>query len=88
MTPKQKAKELVEKFIKYADKGAQLKTNEHTGRTGIFIPAYRSEYNAKQCATIAVDEILDVLGNVGVYSFADPKVTAYWEDVKAEIENL
>lgn len=49
---------------------------------------HASPADVKQCATIAVDEILDVLGNVGVYSFADPKVTAYWEDVKAEIERL
>ena len=47
-----------------------------------------SPADVNQCATIAVDEILDVLGNVGVYSFADPKVTAYWEDVKAEIERM
>ena len=80
MTPKEKAKELVEKFIKYADKGAQLKTNEHTGRTGIFIPAYRSEYNAKQCATIAVDEILNLL-------FQHHEID-YWKQVKTEIENL
>ncbi|MEO6304178.1 MAG: hypothetical protein ABIP51_13515, partial [Bacteroidia bacterium] len=46
------------------------------------------EQSAKDCAIIAIDEILDVLGGTGVYSFADIKVTAYWEDVKAEIEGI
>lgn len=44
--------------------------------------------SAKQCALLAVDEILDVLGGWGVYSFADIKVTSFWEDVKLEIKKL
>lgn len=88
MTPKEKAKELVEKFIKYADKGAQLKTNEHTGRTGIFIPAYRSEYNAKQCAIIAVDEILNSFQHQVWNIDISTTNYNYWEQVKTEIENL
>ena len=70
MTPKEKAKELVERFREYS----------HTE----FI-SYRGGYqldtqiqNAKQCALIAVDEIL----NIGCIE------VPYWLQVKAEIEAL
>jgi len=43
---------------------------------------------AKYSAKIAVNEILDVLGGGGVYSFADIKVSEYWEKVKDEIDNV
>ena len=43
---------------------------------------------SKRCALIAVEEIIDVLGGAGVFSFADPSVTQYWEQVKQEIERL
>jgi hypothetical protein len=41
------------------------------------------EHNAKQCALIAVDEILCQINNWGVVS-----VKRYWEQVKQELEKL
>jgi hypothetical protein len=59
MTPKEKAKELVDKYI------------EPTGNhIWLHLP--------KQCALIAVDEIL----NIGCIE------VPYWQQVKAEIEAL
>jgi hypothetical protein len=43
---------------------------------------------AKQCALIAVDEILEVLGEEGVYLYADSKFEIYYKEVKQEIEKL
>jgi hypothetical protein len=60
MTPKQKAKELVEKM----EKDFQY---------------FASREIAKQCALIAVDEIIN--SGKDVDEFAD----AYWEEVKQEI---
>lgn len=65
MTPKEKAEELVNKFLQYAD-------TFHNGNM----------YNAKQCALIAVDEIL----NITLFYFEDEK--KYWQQVKQEIEKL
>lgn len=42
------------------------------------------EYTAKQCALIAVDEILN---NDGFTQF-DIYLTEYWQEVKQEIEKL
>jgi len=76
MTPKQKAQELIDKYLKasfnckdcdmpYCDmKCTSLNIRE-----------------AKQCALIAVDEILSVVWYV-------PVDTEYWQEVKQEIENL
>lgn len=77
MTQKEKAIELIDKLKEYSYTAWNGGEDEMT-----------TEQAAKECAIIAVDEILDVLGNVGVYSFADPKVTTYWEGVKTEIEGM
>jgi hypothetical protein len=66
MTPKEKAKELVNKY--YSDK--------------CFNGNYAEDYNAKQCALIAVDEILKVS-----ISYAG-KDYEYCQEVKQEIEKL
>jgi len=63
MTPKEKAIELIDKF--------KLKQNFFTNS---FIKT-----TAKQCALIAVDEIL----KINPY-----KARNYWQEVKQEIENL
>jgi hypothetical protein len=74
LTPQEKAKELVDKFKTYADwNGFDLK---------------RGLINAKQCALIAVDEILDIIEDDG-FTFAeyhDKKTIEYWFEVKQEIE--
>lgn len=66
MAPKEKAKELVEKF------------------NFVYIPNYTSMHEVKQCALIAVSEIIEtVLGG----DWSSP-LMPYWEEVKAEIEKL
>ena len=63
MTPKEKADELVKKMY-------VLHTNSESKMVLYF---------AKQCALIAVDEILNVIDNFEMI---------YWENVKQEIEKL
>ena len=69
MTPKEKAKQLINKFtfasIYFVDK-----------EQGAII-------NAKFCAKLAVDEILNQIDNWGIIS-----VKGYWQRVKQEIEKL
>jgi hypothetical protein len=77
MTPKEKAKELVEKFKKYTDVAG-----------GCAIEAECIKINlkfAKQCALICVDEILHAYEFGGACSSEDLR---YWGEVRAEIEKL
>ena len=78
MTPKEKAQELVQRF------------------RGLSAPGVRSDstlWSAKQCALIAVDEIINVAwwsGN-GVDLLPEPYVQSqkeYWQSVKNEIQIL
>ena len=72
MTPKEKAKELVDKFI------------EHTMDWDILDGYVDDMLRAKQCALIAVDEIIKyVLPRYQDFTFA-----LYWEEVKKEIEKI
>jgi hypothetical protein len=71
MTPKEKAEELVEKI------NNELKWIEIDYQ----IDLYR---DVKQCALIAVDEIMNVI--IGSYDYELEKI--YWQDVKNEIELL
>jgi hypothetical protein len=71
MTPKGKAKELFKNYYSY------LKSNLMYDEEAI--------EDAKQCALIAVDEILDVT----IYYFNDDDLfVEYWQEVKKEIELL
>ena len=45
------------------------------------------DYCAKQCALIAVDEIIDMLMTMNKYMLF-PKQVQYWQEVKQEIEQL
>lgn len=86
MTPKEKAKELIGYYYPfvYCYAGSGMLTNT-VSKEAIVL-------NAKQCALIAVAEILltlnkdikdlDVVGNV-LLDLID-----YWKEVKQEIENL
>jgi hypothetical protein len=64
MTPKEKAKELADKFLQYTP------------------VEYEYEY-AKQCALIAVDEIIQTY-----HSPMDDEQIQEWQEVKQEINNL
>jgi hypothetical protein len=65
MTPKEKAKELVYKMSLATDEYGYINTNVH---------------RHKQCALIAVDEI--------VKYFESYVILDYWNEVKNEIEKL
>lgn len=70
MSAEEKAKELVNNF--------KLNVLDYEG-SGL------NTYKAKQCAIIAVDEILNSPKD-GYVHFQD--VIEYWEEVKSEIEKL
>lgn len=77
MTPKEKAKELVDKLKDHVNPyiGSGMLSNTHDDSAIL--------YQAKQCALIAVDEILKIFnllewdGNI-----------KYWQQVRIEIENI
>ena len=75
MTPKEKAKDLVSKFIHL--------TKQITGANGTI-------YNSKQCALIAVDEILEEISEVLMVTASSYVVEhiVFWQEVKQEIEKL
>jgi hypothetical protein len=68
MTAKEKAKDLFEKYYKLVDKS---RLNKHDNQP---------ELNAKQCALIACEEIINSkpIGNS----------LEYWQEVKQELLNL
>lgn len=89
MTPREKAEELVEKFIEHTQEWSEL--------DGYIV----NEYNAKQCALIAVDEIMDAPNSKRNYSYMElitedapdtswfwNQFDDFWNDVKDEIEKL
>ena len=71
MTPKEKAKELVDRF------SFRIKTTECISN---------NTKNAKECALIAVDEILKELLNDELFYFKTK--VHYWQEVKQEINLL
>ena len=80
MTPKEKAKELVEKI---------------RGKIISFLSDSMKDENAKQCALIAVDEIMSngLLENQPKFNMMrgdapTPQQIDYWSKVKTEINNL
>ena len=76
MEAKEKAKELVENFL-----------NKVEDRTGTFL---LSNYSAKQCALIAVNEILNNFGSRVEENihYCNYSVIQFYEEVKIEIEKL
>jgi len=74
MTPKEKAKELVDKFT-FIDNGEKFQ-----------LITTKDKIKAKQCALIAVDEILDTISTIYDYDFS--VLNPYWQEVKQEIEKL
>ena len=74
MTPKEKAIELVEQFM------------EHTVEwDNVTEYAFDSEYHAKQCALISVEEILQALHE---HHWQNRLIIDYWNEVKQEINKL
>lgn len=77
MTPKEKAKELVEKFKSYCDVDDP---------NGVLNWEGCLKYNAKKRALIAVEEILNI-DNVKPY-ILHKEIINYYTKVKKEIEKL
>ena len=76
MTAKEKAIELVESFLPYSD------YNE----CDVFTQRENQLKNAKQCALICVDEIIEeILSTPNVYEL---DTYYYWKDVKQEVNQL
>jgi hypothetical protein len=73
MTPKEKAKELVDSFINLYE--------------GINLGIAKKHW-AKQSALIAVDEILIIFSILQIETSFCYKEFLYWEEVKTEIEKL
>jgi hypothetical protein len=73
MTPEEKAKELVEIFW------TEVEDNDYISRK-------MSYKQAKQCALIAVDEILK--SHYKVLIGVKPSIYNYYQEVKQEIEKL
>ena len=80
MTPKEKAEELFNKYcyaIRYNEKDSEYWTNI---------------IYAKQCALIAVDEIIKCTPSVNMYppnlQYIHPSVMEYWQEVKEKINKL
>lgn len=75
MTAEEKAKELYEKYLPFVDCG----DNRYTTTV--------QEQNAKQCALIAVDEIIQL--RKGYFSCENPmNDEAYWLHVKNHLNNM
>lgn len=73
MAPKEKARELCNKFLR------TYKVNLHP-------PFNSAAQEAKQCALIAVDEIIKATEDCSIDCLS-PSIS-YWEEVKQEIQNL
>ena len=75
MTPKEKAFELTHKF-----RLLEIRTSENSHMM-------ISMADAKQCALIAVDEIIEL--HKGMFmAERENQNESYWQEVKQEIENL
>ena len=87
MTPKEKAEELVDKFYQTTPNEAWI--NEPVGLS----EEYKAWKQAKECALIAVDEIMNVCPFIGI-EFAtseggkESDAKEYWQEVKQELEKL
>ena len=86
MTPKEKAKELVDKFYDTTPNEAFI------DEPLVLSTPYSSWGQAKQCALIAVDEILNDysymqnIRNANSNQIHSRRV--YWQEVKQEIKNI
>jgi hypothetical protein len=74
MIPKEKAKELANKFLR-------------TYKVSLYPPFNKASDEAKECALIAVDEILDAI-DWDYYEGSAQTQQNYWKEVKKEIELL
>jgi hypothetical protein len=91
MTPKEKAKELVENF-KFDTKQSEIINEIILGDISVIF----QHHKAKQCALIAVDEVIKVCpyfdekkrDTEDQFSAFDFQFVSYWQEVKHEINQL
>ena len=85
MMPKEKAKELYAKFFRATPQPFIIQEYEFQGKKIKFSEWDKgwTENLSKQCALIAVDEML-----THVEMMDDNAAINYWQEVKTEIENL
>jgi hypothetical protein len=76
MTPQEKARELFTKFI------------EHTKEWDELDGYVDDEYRAKECALIAVDEVIECCKQYDELNETYVTQIDYWTEVKQEIEKL
>lgn len=88
MTPKEKAKELFEKF---ENSMYDLEIDSEPGGGG-WVDSHSRKAVAKQCALIAVDEIIlnnkELLDSDLNNDFSLMDNNSYWNEVRKEIEKL
>jgi hypothetical protein len=76
LTPKEKAKELVNTFLR-------------TYKVSLYPPFTKASDEAKECALIAVDEIIKEFENIfSIFTDKNSPRLIYWQQVKQEIEKL
>ncbi len=80
MTAKEKANSIVFNMLKYS---SELSNDLYTGNASIY--KFR---NAKQCALIAVDEIIALNLQYSDIEYGGINSYEFWEQVKTEIENI
>jgi ferritin-like protein len=81
MTPKEKAKQLVDKMYNTEHCGIQ-----HIPNKNYCDCVEMNDYQAKQCALIAVDEIINSIVITDLTTAENQFI--YWEEVKQQIEKL
>ena len=92
MSPQEKAKELVDKFMQYADKKARPSVMNNMfsqgSSTGVTYNTKDLIISAKQCALISVNEIVQAIDFDWIEVQNLDREHNYWENVKNEIERL
>lgn len=89
MTEKEKAKELILKYYNYVS-GWTTTNKPHESPSAHYEGEEMKIGRAKQCALIAVDEIIELpcLTDEAWLNVPDEYKIQYWRDVKKEIEKL
>ena len=79
-TPKEQAEELIESFIEFT-------SNEAIREDGLFYSQRMKLWNAKQCAMIAINKIIEAIDFDWMEVQNLESEHRYWDAVKREIKN-
>ena len=79
-TPKEQAEELVESFIEFT-------SNEAIREDGLFYSNRMKLWNAKQCAMIAINKIIEAIDFDSMEVQNLESEHRYWDAVKREVKN-